>query len=138
MEHTWPSVGAFLVRNQGLIMGLLVWPLITAVMNVALRKKTPEQWEAWALSKPVLAFVIEVMRASGIDPFKLLQAFHRFAQRRAGVIPADAVRVSSLPEPLKAALMNPETLKLLTEAAVRLQTESVVPPEPVQPATKAS
>lgn len=135
---TWQSVGVFLVRNQGLIMGLLVWPLITAVMNVALRKKTPEQWEAWALSKPALALMVEVMRAGGIDPFKLLQAFHRYAQRRAGVIPADAVRVSSLPEPLKAALMNPETLKMLTEAAVRLQTESVVPPEPVQPATKAS
>jgi len=137
MEHTWQSVGAFLVRNQGLIMGLLVWPLITAVMNVALRKKTPEQWETWALSKPVLAFVMEVMRASGIDPVKLLQAFHRFAQRRAGVIPADAVRVASLPEPLKAALLNPETLKLLLEAAVKLQSESAAPTAPVPPATES-
>jgi len=132
MEHTWQSVGAFLVHNQGLIMGLLVWPFITAVMNVALRKKSPEQWEAWALSKPVLAFVIEVMRAGGIDPFKLLQAVQRYAQRRAGVIPADAVRVSSLPEPLKAALLNPELLKLLTEAAVKLQAPNAITPEPAK------
>lgn len=104
-------------------MGVLIWPLITAIMNLALRKKTPEQWEAWALSKPALACGVELLRALGADPFKLLQAFHRLAQRRSGVIPTDAVRMSSLPEPLKAALLNPEFLKLLTEAAHKLQTE---------------
>jgi hypothetical protein len=135
MEHSCTSVGAFLIRNQDLIMGLLVWPFITAILNVALRKKTPEQWEAWALSKPALAFVFEVMRASGVDLFKVLQAFHRFAQRRAGMIPADAVRVSSLPEPLKAALRNPETVKLLVEAAAKFQeaqTSDSMMPEPTE------
>mgnify|MGYP000358434348 CR=1 FL=1 len=41
-----------------------------------------------------------------------------------------------LTEPLKAALLNPETLKLLTEAAVKLQAEQ--PPAPVPPASTAS
>jgi len=124
METMWRTVGAFLVRNQDLITGLFVWPVITALMNIALRKKTPEEWEAWALAKPGLAFLIEAIRACGIDPFKLLQAFHRFAQRRAGAIPADAVRVANLPAPLKAALLNPETVKLLTEAAQALAARS--------------
>lgn len=121
MQTVWQWVTPFLIQNQGLIMGLLVWPILSALMNVALRKKTPQQWEEWALSKPWLAFFIEGSRAAGVDPFKMLQAFHRLAQRRAGVIPEDAVRVSSLPAPLKAALQNPALLKLLTEAALKLQ-----------------
>lgn len=130
MEQTWQSVVSFLVRNQGLLMGLVFWPVITAVMNIALRKKTPEEWEKWAIAKPGLAFLLEVLRAMGLDPIKLLQAFHRYAKRRAGVIPADAVRLSSLPDPLKVALANPETLKRLTELAAQIQAEASAEKEP--------
>lgn len=122
METLRQVVVPFLVQNWGLVMSLLVWPILTALLTVALRKKTPEEWEAWAMTKPLLAFVVEVMRAAGIDTAKLLVASHRFAQRRAGVVPPDAIRVSSLPESVKTALQNPELRQILIQAAEHLQT----------------
>ena len=115
------SIVSLFVHNQGLLMGLIVWPFVSALFNVLARKKTPQEWEKWALSKPVLAFGVEMMRGMGFDPFKLLQAVQRYAQRRAGEVPADAVRTSSLPEPLKLALLNPDFVKMLNESAVKLQ-----------------
>jgi len=126
METVRQVVVSFLIQNWGLVMSLLIWPILTAMLTVALRKKTPEEWEAWAMTKPFLAFIVEVMRAAGIDTAKLLVAAHRFAQRRAGVVPPDAIRMSSLPESVKTVLANPELRQVLIQAAEHLQS----PPAP--------
>lgn len=106
------AVLSFLVQHQSVILGLVFWPLITAIMNVMLRRKSAEAWESWALSKPVPAFIVEVVRAAGFDPAKLMIAGQRYAQRRAGVVPVEALRAAHLPEPVKKALSDPEKLRM--------------------------
>lgn len=121
------SIAYFFVSNQQWLLALVLWPLITALFNVALRKRTYIQWEEWALAKPVLAFIIEVIRATGLDPFSLAQAFQRYAARKAGVMPVDTIRVAELPPPLKTALLNPDLTEILSEAAVKVQDTKDIP-----------
>lgn len=104
-----------MIQHKSILLGLIFWPLITAVMNVMLRKKTAEEWEAWAMAKPALAFLVEVLRAAGLDPSKLMIAFQRYAQRRSGVVPEDAIRMSKLPPVVQKALLNPEMVKTLQD-----------------------
>jgi len=129
---------SFLVSNHEVILGLLVYPLITAMFTVASRKRTPEQWEAWALTKPFLAFLLEFMKASGLNPVGMLKAVRNYSARKAGQVPEGAIRASGLPEPLKAALLNPALHAVLTEAA-RLHAEAQAkPPAPIEPTPPAS
>lgn len=121
------AVLLFLIQHQSILLGLVFWPLITALLNVMLRRKSAEAWELWAMNKPGLAFLIEVSRAAGFDPAKLLIAFQRFAQRRSGVIPEDAVRASKLPPLLQKALLDPELVKLL---ALHLEKKADPAPAP--------
>jgi hypothetical protein len=109
------AVVLFVIQHKSILLGLIFWPLITAVMNVMLRKKTAEEWEAWAMAKPALAFLVEVLRAAGLDPSKLMVAFQRYAQRRSGVVPEDAIRMSKLPPVVQKALLNPEMVKTLQD-----------------------
>lgn len=108
------AVLSFLIQHQSILLGLVFWPLVTALLNVMLRRKSAEAWELWAMGKPSLAFLIEVSRAAGFDPAKLLIAFQRYAQRRSGVVPEDAVRSSKLPPLLQKALLDPNMVQLLS------------------------
>lgn len=47
--------------------------LVTAVVNTALRHKTPEEWIALAERRPVLAFVLGLVRDLGVDPVSALR-----------------------------------------------------------------
>lgn len=47
--------------------------LATAVVNTALRHKTPEEWIALAERRPVLAFVLGLVRDLGVDPVSALR-----------------------------------------------------------------
>lgn len=129
------AVLSFLVQHQSVILGLVFWPLITAIMNVMLRRKSAEAWESWALSKPVPAFIVEVVRAAGFDPAKLMIAGQRYAQRRAGVVPAEALRAAHLPEPVKKALSDPEKLRMFQALIESLDATS---PKPEAAATADS
>jgi hypothetical protein len=122
------AVLSFLIQHQSILLGLVFWPLITALMNVMLRRKSAEAWEIWAMGKPGLAFLIEVSRAAGFDPAKLLIAFQRYAQRRSGVIPEDAVRSSKLPPLLQKALLNPEMVKVLSVHLEKSESAAVAAP----------
>lgn len=124
------AIVAFVIQHKSILLGLIFWPLITAVMNVMLRKKTAEEWEAWAMAKPALAFVVEVLRAAGLDPAKLLVAFQRYAQRRAGVVPEDAIRASKLPPVIQKALLDPATVKALQDHLEIGAKASIPPAEP--------
>lgn len=116
------------------LMAIVGWPLISAVLNLALRKKTAEQWEAWALAKPGLAFLLELMRALGVDPKKAMKAFHNYAQRQAGNVPAGAIAAAvatpGMPPAVVALLNDPTKMKLLEEAAQKL---AAGPPKEVTP-----
>lgn len=127
------AVVVFLVQHQSILLGLVFWPLLTAVMNIMLRKKSAAEWEAWAMSKPALALLVEMLRALGLDPAKLLLAFQRFAQRRAGVIPADAVRASGLPPSVQRALLDPEMVQAFHAVVETMEAMKKTPPTGAPP-----
>lgn len=122
------------------LMATVGWPILSAVLNVLLRKKTPEQWEAWAEKKPGMALVVELMRALGADPSKAMVAAQRYARRKAGEAPA---AMPALSPALSEIVADPAKAKLLEEAVTILAaTEAPVPPaqaaSPEQPSAAAS
>lgn len=111
-----------------LLMATIGWPILSAVLNILSRKKTPEQWEAWALSKPLFALGVELMRALGADPKKAMLAFRNYAQRKAGEAPA---AVPTLPPAIRQLVSDPVKAKLLEEAVrVLAETQAQAPQEP--------
>lgn len=99
------------------VIELLIWPLITALINGFLQKRSPEEWESWALKKPGLAFIVEIMRAVGCYPSKILIAAQRYSARRAGEVPKDVISMETLPPGIQKMLQNPATIACLeTEA----------------------
>lgn len=52
----------------------LAWPAFTAVVNVVLRTRTPEAWVARCEASPRLAALTRLLRATGLDPVKMVQA----------------------------------------------------------------
>lgn len=95
----------------------LIWPLLSALLAVLSRKKTAQEWEAWALQQPVGALVIEVARAAGFDLPKIFVALKRYSDRRAGKVAEDAFARLPVSESLR---------KTLADPAARAQIESIV------------
>lgn len=52
----------------------LAWPAFTAVANVILRTRTPEEWVERCERSPRLAALTRLLRATGLDPVKMVQA----------------------------------------------------------------
>ena len=48
------------------------WPAFTAVCNVILRTKTPEEWVERCERSPRLAAFTRLLRATGLDPVKMV------------------------------------------------------------------
>ncbi len=121
MSTILPTVLTFLTQNWQ----WLFWPLVSATLAVLSRKKTAQEWEAWALKSPVLAFLIEVARAAGLDPVKMLSAFKRYADRRAGAIPNEIWERLPVSNALKAHLADPvkrRQLEALAQEFSQIQT----------------
>lgn len=96
-------------------MALVGWPLISAILNSASRRAAIQRWEAWALKYPKLAFLLEVSRALGLDLNKLVDIMARYAARKAGHIPPDALIKMNLPPELRAALSDPKKVQKLVQ-----------------------
>ena len=52
----------------------LAWPAFTAVANVILRTRTPEEWVERGEKHPRFAALTRLMRSIGWDPVKMVQA----------------------------------------------------------------
>lgn len=52
----------------------LAWPIVSAVLNVVLRTRTPEQWVERCEKQPRLAAFTRLVRSVGLDPVKMVQA----------------------------------------------------------------
>lgn len=50
----------------------LAWPAFTAVCNVILRTRTPEEWVERCERSPRLAAFTRLLRATGLDPVKMV------------------------------------------------------------------
>lgn len=80
-----------------------LWPILSALLLVALRSRTPEQWVALGETSPRWQGVIRLLRAVGLDPAKALSALGQIVTGRAPVRAvqiADAVqRATQAPPP---------------------------------------
>ena len=50
------------------------WPIVSGVLNVLLRTRTPEQWVERCERYPRFAAFTRLMRSVGLDPVKMVQA----------------------------------------------------------------
>lgn len=62
---------------------VLVWLVITGLVNWAMRTKTPEEWEALAEKNPRYAAFAKVLRSIGLDPVKLIRGIVDFVNAKA-------------------------------------------------------
>ena len=58
----------------------LWWPVVSAVVNVILRTRTPEQWVERCERHPRFAAFTRLMRSVGVDPVKMVQALGEFTE----------------------------------------------------------
>ncbi len=56
------------------LWAVFIWPAITGVLNVILRTRTPEEWVARCENYPRLAAFTRLLRATGLDPVKMVAA----------------------------------------------------------------
>ncbi len=68
-----------------------LWPVLSALLLVVLRTRTPEQWIALGERSPRWQGVIRLLRAVGLDPAKALSAIAQIVTGRA---PARAVQIA--------------------------------------------
>lgn len=52
----------------------IAWPIVSAVLNVLLRTRTPEEWIERCDRYPRLAALTRLVRSIGLDPVKMVQA----------------------------------------------------------------
>ena len=52
----------------------IAWPIVSAVLNVILRTRTPEQWVERCEKYPRFAAFTRLVRSVGLDPVKMVKA----------------------------------------------------------------
>jgi len=52
----------------------IAWPIVSAVLNVVLRTRTPEQWVERCERYPRFAALTRLVRSIGLDPVKMVQS----------------------------------------------------------------
>jgi hypothetical protein len=68
-----------------------LWPVVSALLVIVLRSRTPEAWVALGETSPRLQGVIRLLRAVGLDPAKALSALGQIVTGRA---PARALQIA--------------------------------------------
>lgn len=74
-----------------------LWPVVSALLIIALRARTPEEWVAMGERSPRVQGVIRLLRAVGLDPAKALSALAQIVTGRA---PARAVQIADTIAPV--------------------------------------
>ena len=52
----------------------IAWPIVSAVLNVILRTRTPEEWVERCEKYPRFAALTRLVRSVGLDPVKMVKA----------------------------------------------------------------
>jgi len=68
-----------------------LWPVVSALLIIALRARTPEEWIAMGERSPRVQGVVRLLRAIGLDPVKALAALGQIVTGRA---PARSVQIA--------------------------------------------
>jgi len=61
------------------LWAVFIWPAITGVLNIILRTRTPEEWVELNDRSPRRAAFTRLLRATGLDPVKMVQSIGEFA-----------------------------------------------------------
>lgn len=124
-----------------ILEALILWPLLSGVLGIFARRNNPAEWETWALKHPYAAVAVEFARTNGPDVLKNPTVLQRYAARKAGKIPMDALEKIPLPQHLREALKNPvmrnvvaEMLRQHQEAEAAEAPPALAPVTPVPPA----
>lgn len=59
------------------------WPVVSALLLLVLRSRTPEQWVALGETHPRVQGVVRLLRAVGLDPAKAVSALVQIVTARA-------------------------------------------------------
>ncbi len=62
------------------LWAVFIWPAITGILNIVLRTRTPEEWVELNDRSPRRAAFTRFLRATGLDPVKMVQAIAEFVQ----------------------------------------------------------
>lgn len=65
----------------------LLWPILSALLVMMLRSRTPEAWVALGERSPRLQGVIRLLRALGLDPVKAFAALVQIVTARVPTAP---------------------------------------------------
>ena len=57
---------------------VFIWPALSGLLNIILRTRTPEEWVERCERSPRLAAFTRLLRATGLDPVKMVQAIGQF------------------------------------------------------------
>lgn len=60
------------------LWAVFIWPAITGILNIVLRTRTPEEWVALNDRSPRRASFTRFLRATGLDPVKMVSAIGEF------------------------------------------------------------
>lgn len=74
------------------------WPVVSGVLVLVLRSRTPEQWVALGERSPRLQGLVRLLRAVGLDPAKAVSALVQIVTAR---VPERPVPVITPPSPSK-------------------------------------
>lgn len=73
--------------NHSYLLIPLVWMILTALLNLLFRKKSPEEWVEYAKKKPRLAALIRLCSALGLDLSKALIHVQKFVKAQDDATP---------------------------------------------------
>lgn len=73
-------ISEFLEKHGYILTATVLWPIITGFLNYLLHQKSPEEWVSWSERNPRLAVINKILRASGFDPVKFLEALKQFIE----------------------------------------------------------
>ena len=76
------------------------WPVLSALLVVVLRSRTPEAWVALGESSPRLQGVVRLLRAVGLDPAKAVSALVQIVTARTPERPLPARETVAPPAPV--------------------------------------
>jgi hypothetical protein len=60
------------------LWAVFIWPAITGILNIILRTRTPQEWVERCERHPRLAAFTRLLRATGLDPVKMVQSIGQF------------------------------------------------------------
>ncbi len=82
------------MREHHEFMSLIAWPLMTALVTLIFKPRTPEQYEALAQHWPRLARALILIAALGFDPIKATKAARQLVDGK-----PDPKKSPSIPPP---------------------------------------